>query len=86
MTSAAVKLWSCNKKGARSAGSRIRRILGRELRAGWRHNAIAIDLTCGGIEAANIGVKSTGNLLQFLLAQKAGASPAQYSGFQQVRH
>lgn len=51
-----------------------------------RHSAIAIKLTSGKIIRTYVGNKSTRNLLEFLFTQKAGASPAQYSGALQVRH
>jgi hypothetical protein len=60
---------------------------GEELRsAGWRHDAVAIDLTSGWIKAAKVGMKSTSNLLEFLFTQKAGTGPAQHSVFLQVWH
>ena len=62
-------------------------VLLRDLRsAGGRHDAIAINLTSGWIKTADVGMKSTSNLLEFLFTQKAGAGPAQYSVFLQVPH
>jgi hypothetical protein len=68
-------------------GSLTLQCFGEKLRAaGRRHNAIAIDLTSDGIKTANVGMKSTGNLMKFLFTQKAGTCPAQYSIALQVRH
>jgi hypothetical protein len=39
-----------------------------------------------GIDTADQGMNSTGDLLEFLFGKKASASPAQYSVFLQVRH
>jgi hypothetical protein len=62
--------WSNTQGELRSAG-------------GWQ-DAVAIHHARGGIKAAKVGMKSASNLLEFLVTQKTGASPAEYAIFLQV--